>query len=273
MPNKPSTKPPDAPRLVPGLWFRRNPSRNEHFVARGAVLLFDGDLREVISYDPGAEADLLEEFSDIGALAASGDGVQYAICRFAEKYGPLGYFHFHEQPVAGEPIGWTEAHARGVHAALRLRALLDGGQDRETRKYLDTIWDGPRFGECGRTRPLKFWSAYRDANAVPQLALQVICHLVSPNIEGLRWALSESSGSPRLEMRYGALLEFIYWQVAQRVAREGRVKICRNCGNVFLTENVRAEFCLPLPGATFSRCRSAFNNRMHHKRAKKDLRK
>jgi hypothetical protein len=266
-----------APRLIPGFWFRRDPSRNEHFIVKDGLLCFDGNLAELIPYDPATEAGLLSEFADIGALLATDEPVEHAIRRFAEKYGLLGYFRFHDPPknwplnkpfIEGEPLEWVEAHARAVHASLRLRALVDAGGTYEARKYLDAIWNGPHFGHRGSARPLSFWSAYRDRNMVSQFALQIICHLISSNIDGLRWTLNDWPGTLRLSLNYGALLEFIYWQLAQRVTREGHVKICRNCCKVFLTENTRAEFCLPQPGATFSRCRSAFNNRMHQQRTK-----
>jgi len=157
-------------------------------------------------------------------------------------------------------VKWIEAHARTVDTILTLKhALEEPGEEKlgQLRDFLRKEKGGP-FAEEGRVFGTTV--SYIDWPQNPRrVALDIIRDLINRNIRGISWQLQIEGTKLGPTLHFSALIQVVYWHLAELVRIPAAVKRCKECDRIFLAENPRAEFCPPENGATISRCRSRYN--------------
>jgi hypothetical protein len=110
-------------------------------------------------------------------------------------------------------------------------------------------WIAVAVPQRGYTRP-ELWTTAVAANAPPrQVAVSVIARILNDNLAGVvREILVSSKGTLSTRFKCCNLLDAIYWQMADAVARQ-RIRLCAHCQRFFIaTADYRMKYCPPPMG-------------------------
>lgn len=205
----------------------------------------------------------------------------------------------------GDPLLWIWAHADTVKICLELSYLLQEGDAASLRSYLQSLRITDQdieercdasFKETLRATPAfeRWWEhennwpsavvatrgaitlmrwggpalKLRTNDEVNALTRQIRRSLINENIAGIHRVLLDDGRKDGLFWEFGALIEMVYWHVANAV--DGRqFKRCEadNCGALFVQTDPRQHFCPPMFGRKGeSRC--AVRHRVHKHRSR-----
>lgn len=162
-----------------------------------------------------------------------------------------------EKLADGDNLAWALAHAENVDWILSLLAargatfgrLMDRAvaQARERQVLIPTI--APPWWIPLDLEKMRSWQ-------------DLIAQRLNPNLLGVNFRYNPESGEA--ELRFRALVEVVYWQLADKIGVRGPRR-CR-CGMYFFPRDERQRFCPPPPGVRESRCGRRF--RMQKSRRK-----
>ena len=191
-----------------------------------------------------------------------GSGSDDDLIAFASRWGLLGYQEVKARVVAGpekgnsesDPIAWVRAHANGVATCVRLIEYLRDENHRGLASYLRSLPN--EVGEQGTTFFVHSgYGPFSDAvrHSVPtddtaegkaRLLLELI---INQNLSGVHPQLFsvDPDGALGLFQDYAALLDVIYWQLAQLIVSGERLSRCAYCGNYFLRTHGKQHYCPP----------------------------
>jgi hypothetical protein len=194
---------------------------------------------------------------------------------FADAFGLLGWTRIrrvHPEPAEakdlsqydmdmreGEPVDWVKAHANTVHIVVD---SIGAYQDPVIPKHPPHFSGPVALGEkiVDGVQILAKLRSRRDA------WYDLLQALLNPNIEHVPRIFLR--GRPRSYFRPRALIEAIYWHLADLLDHPRLVKRCEECGNYFVAGDWRQLYCDAFIRATRSRCSSLRNT--HIFREKKE---
>ncbi len=236
------------------------------------------DGRRAAPYAVQPETDVVSPFATIlrGVSRLDDEDVVPRLCAFYRDFGLLGYTSLSGQPHRvkcpdgrpelreGDRIDWVLAHVVNVGLILALaherRAALD--------RRLATI-----SAEAARLRiptvapsfvSLSFDVAEAQHDASPlEVARRLLAELLNPNLVGVARMYDAEADVPRFHFR--ALIEVLYWQLADRLAGRTQIRRCP-CGALFFAQDPRQKHCPPRPGRRESACTKRFNMRRLRRR-------
>ena len=205
-------------------------------------------------YMPMAHEQLLMDFVRLGV------GSDDDLTAFASRWGLPGYQEVKVRTVKGadddnteaDPIAWVRAHANGVQTCMRLIEYLRDGNDKGLENYLRslqstagehgvTVFVHSGYGPFFDTVP---HSVPSDESAEGKARL-LLAQIVNRNLSGVRPQLlsADPDGALGLYYDYAALLDVIYWQLAQLAVNAERLARCAYCGGYFLRTHGRQQYC------------------------------
>jgi len=218
---------------------------------------------------PGREERLVE---DLAAVSH-----EKALLAFAARYGLLGYSRMHGDQMrqrkehwTGDPVTWALAHARIVRGLLSTIGFIE--YVRSGRFRLDDS-SAPRVGEvlaaefkkAGIRGPVKegdaeeSWFDYITPEGGERKvwvqgwerdpiggAYVLLTELINPIIRGVHYEFvprgQNAAAQLGTRLRWNALLEVIYWQLAESLG--GEFRQCQQCRRVFPASGRRVH-CSP----------------------------
>lgn len=217
-----------------GLWRKRPP-----YVVKNRILVGTGKRWEWVepSDDPKIWNALLK--------VAEGRKPE----KFADQYGLLGYNHLVPLGIGvrskyqGDPIHWFEAQARTVYemtilVEYRNEAAKSGRARKELETYLRKFPRGP----YARGREVHEYWISRGSQDPVQQAGRILEFFLNPNLEGTNRQLQLTEAGPRNVFTFSALVQTIYWQLTDQIAK-CHVRWCRECKGVFVPKNPKGRFC------------------------------
>jgi hypothetical protein len=225
----------------------------------------------------------LKEFELPSALAritAEDPSERLDLVSFASEFGLLGYNHLvppeERKREFGDPIHWIHAHSATVRFCIKFIGLLEEGDDAATEDEFkhEKRWIGAERHEfidwCIESdqRDLKTEPHLRNTTSAIHVLRQRLSFIITGNIAGVtRSLLLSRSGTVSSLLTFRAMIEAVYWQLANRL-EGGGVRRCLSCGGFFLSRDKRQQYCPPHPGSTRSRCSSVLNTRNFRARKK-----
>jgi hypothetical protein len=202
----------------------------------------------------------------------------------------------------GDPLLWVWAHADTVRICLELSYRLEEGDITSLRSYLRSLhvtqadldvwkswlgdpadddykeytdtWPTAMVGQRGEITLWQWGRLGRNPQEplshddVKELARVIRRSLINANIAGIHRVLLNDGRSDILFWEFKALVEMVYWHVAQAVDGK-RLKRCeaKDCGVPFVQTDLRQRFCPPMfEQKRESRC--AIRHRVHKHRGK-----
>jgi hypothetical protein len=267
---------PDSALL--GTWWRQPPhelGQTTYAPYRGEGVQLAKVQGEVITptgkkaerYDPIEEPDLLNALLDV----AQG---KLKPVQFADRFGLLGYNYLvplENRCKDGDPLHWFVAQARTIYTLAELIRYVREAErgDRYLPDYLrEDISNGP-FALGGKVVATRFRTATRS----PTIAANgIIRYLINANLGTTGRVLQSSDRGLRTIFTFQALVQVIYWQLADRIGKSS-IHRCIECGRIFSHSNVRARFCPPQGGKKISACKSRWNVREFRGKQKRSRRK
>ena len=246
---------------------KREPTEWERFYLEG----LEPPLDVVPTGDEGEWYAPVEQPGLLGALLDVGQG-HLKPTQFADRFGLLGYDQLvpSQNRCAGDPLDWFMAHTRTVHVIAQLILLLKKLRDKSPgaraalSKYEAKIPDGPyAMGSRVSTIPLRRMSF---SGSPVKAAIGIVQYLLNENLgPTARRLRSIETGGLRSVFTFRALIDVIYWQLADQLGR-GSIHRCKECGRIFTNPNTKADYCPPTRGKKISRCKSRWNVREFRKR-------
>jgi hypothetical protein len=259
-----------------GEWWRQPPHviREETYmpyrgegaapsIVKADVLVPGG--KRIARYDPNAEAGLLNAALDVAQ-------VKLKPAHFADRFGLLGYNYVVPRVnvcKGGDPLNWFLAQVSTVRVAAELiERLAEAHESIGGRRFLadylkDEIPDGP-YALGGWVTELRFQQSSRSPILV---ANGILRYLLNANLGETGRRIQIVASGPRTVFTFRALIEVIYWQLADLMDKSA-IRRCVECGRIFTGTNSRIRFCPPASGQTISPCKSRFNVRLHRKGTK-----
>lgn len=259
--------------------------QERYAVRRYKTSVWSGEILEargkvVKEYRPADEPNLWNHLADVSTKRLEPE-------QFAAKYGLLGYDNLSQWDVnkvlgndrlflevegdkpPGDPIIWFMWHAKTVHQARELIQLLDPDADpQELRTYVERLWrDWYPVGGWPRKRALLAELGVKPKPAA--LAHAMLREMINPNLEGIhRQLYPDPLGRSRGLFTFRALIEMVYYHLANLLEGKGFLNRCEGCGKPFYSRDRRPKHCPPPPGVSISRCASLKNVRVFREKKK-----
>ena len=168
---------------------------------------------------------------------------------------------------AGDSIHWALRHATNVRLILALHrgtqgwTKLDPLLDQLGRTQIPLTTPQSKEGRTLWQKPLKLdLPTVRQTHTPFVVARQVLAALLQPNVGAVDREISTTLGEPHFPFRLRALIDAIYWQLADSVQGNVEVRECQ-CGALFFARDPRQQCCPKLPGQRESRCTKRFRMR------------
>ena len=253
----------------------------ESYRVRGNCLLASGE--ETRGYDPMAEPELPIQLALVNEAKLSPK-------QFASKFGLLGYDQLlwlasgRIGTPSGDPLDWFKAHARTVFHAMELLTALAEDDMTALTEVVTHLPEAP-YGFLSKTETLDYsWLSDSLRFAVKQhqrmgtgvklfeivkaQTKTILSHWINRNIAQVRRELLlRSDRRAESIFRFDALIECIYWHLANRL-EQGGLHRCHQCRRFFFSRDPRLKFCPPPKGVKRSRCASLFHVSKHRQRNK-----
>ena len=184
---------------------------------------------------------------------------------FAAEYGALGYNYLVEpkKRQGHDPVAWALAHAHTVRVVMELMNKLQKFEkERRGLVWRERVWNawadylrGLLHGPYAFGAQVEKSYGWQIFSGDPIEKTQTILRtLINPNIKGIqRRILTGKHGHFHAYFRYHALIELIYWQLANQLER-GYARCCKECQRPFVAHDRRQRFCPPPNGVKQSRC-------------------
>lgn len=248
-------------------------------------------------YDPGQEEGLPSELARVNQAwkrrrpgASTGiaeDIVTRSALDFLRQFGFLGLTHLQGEPrkvdldgvtqfADGDLFAWVLGHAENVDLCLSLAgALLNGARERlaHVLQYLEEtrpqLFPGlplriPTLTE--HYHVLDMPTLYPPGAHLEEKAQALLRACLAPNLGNVERVYLPEAGRKampkigRTGFRFHALIQLIYWQLADWINGE-RLRECRECHMYFFAHDGRQQFCPPPQGIKESRCARRFHMR------------
>jgi len=220
-------------------------------------------------YAPAVEKQLLEAFRNVRD--------ENGLLDFARHYGGLGHWALVDpnQRLGGDPVKWALAHAAQVRAIWDLLEIIEGSKNPRIedldsiRKSFSRAISAAGYhliGEKKTGREHRFLWTVDWPKAPIRTAYQVVAALINPQIRGIYYHLDTHDKIPGLCLGFHALLEIIYWQLANRLRGEWRRCKRADCGNIFRLEEGRRG---PKSKYCSARCQNTDKKRRNRERKRK----
>lgn len=238
---------------------------NQKVLGRKVRVIVPNSWASSHSCRPGLEPRLLNDFAGVVN--------EKLLVKFVERYGLLGYGRMHRDQMSdrkekGDPVSWVLAHARVVRGLLRILEIMDdvrskrvplNGSTPLARTFESVFKEMDIAGPTQDVQPnsvyfnlvspegeRKVWVS--DWKSDPIAGVYVLLtELINPQIRGVHYEFLSSSRFERTEsklgvrLRWSALIEVIYWLLAERVG--GEFRQCSLCARVFPVSDPREKFC------------------------------
>lgn len=215
------------------------------------------------------------------------DPVAKAVASFVEDFGVLGQVALGGKravvqvdrasgdpyPAEADDLAWLLDHAHQVHLLMSLAAALRGRIDdkrlhrllrnvrgvnegflapRRIATVRDPWWTSMNADRWWRKLGTDFDAAIEDAGGPVSAAKCAFSMLLTPNLADVPLVIDPESGRPAFQFR--ALIQAVYWMLADRWGIGRRPKRCKEDGALFFADDGRERFCPPPPGVKESRC-------------------
>ncbi len=229
-------------------------------------------------------ADALKSYSPVADPSLPGDfGRVYPskkrLLEFCSLFGLLGYGrlvppkHRKEVPpgsltLGGDPVHWIMAHSHTVWIILQLLGWLEERDVGELSDVLRSLPSGP-YAYSSDIVALEYWATReckkRFLKEPVRSAQLVASRLINPNIKGINREISgpDFGLQPKSRFVFRAMIEAVYWQLADKLEQGSGVRRCPECGRFFVARDKRSMYCPPPDGLTRSRCASRLHVRAH----------
>lgn len=155
-----------------------------------------------------------------------------SLLEFAHRYGQLGHWAVvePEKRLGGDPVAWVLAHAAQVRAVYN---LLDIIRDARNGKWEPSQLRKPVGqaagmagvhlpGERRTGRERRFFDTVHWPENPIRTAYEVVASLINPQIRGIYYELASDEEIPGLFLHFRALVEMLYWHLAQELKGEWR---------------------------------------------------
>jgi hypothetical protein len=178
------------------------------------------------------------------AKLVDGDGKE--VLGFVRTWGLLGYDHLqgHKGEARyGDPVGFV------LDCATRVKGVFD-----RLEQAREGVYDGALWGQVPSAIPLDGITLslnYKFNDDDPQAYEVVIDHSYEdspPGSDELRLHMQHDSvrlTGVRLELRWRALIDVIYWHLALNATGDRGWGRCPECGSFFEKTDPRQRFCPP----------------------------
>ena len=157
---------------------------------------------------------------------------------FASQFGLLGHDHTVD-PTArrgGDPIPWFRRQANDVFHIVNLLEAISDTDALRVQQWLK-----------GLRPPYFHASVHWESNPV-RAGREFLSRLLTARMEGIHRKLEVAAdGTMRSVFQPRALIDVIYWQLADYACGNGRVRHCVGCGEIFVSSDPRRLYC---PGKT-----------------------
>lgn len=247
------------------------------------------------TYEPAAVEGIPTALAHCTLGAADIESAIRGLCRFMSEYGSLGEAtlaypetggrktrdeHGRVYLVPGDRWGWVLEHVANVRAILALAEARRRGVWRRLRRALEqTVQEQERWprllriptvvppkfvpvtlgddlescslqfspADAENIRALRNMSALLRQEGESRVADRLIRARLAPNLTGVR---RTADG-----FQFAALIQLIYWQLADGISARRQLRPCQACGTPFFVTDGRQRFCPPPPnGPSESRC-------------------
>jgi hypothetical protein len=150
---------------------------------------------------------------------------------FASEFGLLGHSHIckPEQRCGGDPVRWFRSHAKNVFDTLNLLEAIN-------RKDVVVI------GNFLRRLPRFFATTAWPSNPI-RAAREAVVMMVNPQIEGVRRQLQVGTDGIRSVLQPRALIDVVYWQLANASEGVPTIRRCLECESFFIGGDPRRMYC------------------------------
>jgi len=238
--------------------------------ARGGRVLI-GSRSPVRIYAPAVDAGLVDAFRKVRDEAA--------LKNFETQFGSLGQTAMIEPEQrwgGGDHVKWALEHAKVVRAIWNLVGIIEEVKRGATsaagsRKALKRAMSDAGYCIVGE-QPMSTATERRfvwdqDWQLRPtQTAYRVAAALINEQICGIHYSLNTRDEVPGLFLQFRALIEIIYWHLADRFKGEWRHCKRPDCGEFFPVVSGRRgpknEYCTP-------RCRNTDKKRRNRERKRR----
>lgn len=253
----------------------------------GAYQLVDGwfypaDLRTGV-YDPTQEKALPTELARVGHQDYH--TIEKVLREFYRRFGFLGQSLLQGKPrkvvlegttqfADGDSLVWAIGHALNVSRCLALVGALKNGKRKKLQKILK--WEEtlqPEFVPglplhiptlTGEGREIDVQTLFPSAMSDTEKAKALLAACLEPNLGNVTRVYDPKTG--KSVFRFTALIQLIYWQIADWAGRE-RLRECEECHTYFFAHDGRQKRCPAPNGEKESRC--AWRARQRKQRASK----
>ncbi len=208
------------------------------------------------SYSPAADPSLPGELERVYRSEKS-------LLEFCSLFGLLGYGHLvpreHRKevdlrnlPLGGDPADWIMAHSNTVGIILQLLGWLEERNVKELSDVLRSLPSGP-YAYSSNIMTQEYWATSKCKKEFlkdPVRSAQLIAsRLINPNIKGINREISgpDLGLQPKSRFVFRAMIETVYWQLADKLEQGRGVRRCPECGRFFVARDKRSIYC-PLAG-------------------------
>ena len=186
----------------------------QRYRVKDGILREEGRVLKVIA--PVAELQLL------GTLAGVYQG-KTTVENFACEFGYLGHAHICEvkNRRGGDPLPWFRTQAKNIFEILNLLAAIGRNDARTIRQALKIPPDDD---------PIR--SAQRHIEII-----------LNPHLEGIPRQLWAGVDGIRSVFKPRALIDVVYWQLADLAEGREVVRRCLECESLFTSTDPRRQYC------------------------------
>lgn len=214
------------------LWRKSN-----NYIIESGVLKDIGSQTEL--YHPLSEENIVQDFSSI---ANEND-----ILEFAKTYGSLGYKYFPkpDKGITDDPVSWILTHAKTVNMCKRLQYYINTNDSTSLDDYINDLNNNASFTFYGNQEKIVSHD-FCTKGDVFELANFIVRVIVNENITGIHRTLQYFDGKNKSFFSFRALIEVIYWKLAN-VIDGGIIKKCEaeGCEGFFIKTDKRQRYCPP----------------------------
>lgn len=150
---------------------------------------------------------------------------------FALEFGLLGHTHVvePEKRRGGDPLPWFGQQAKDAFEAITLVDAIRAKDEKAIKEFL-AKWQ--RI----------FWSDKlpHDPMGAAWVALAAI---VNPHLAGVARYLEAVPGGLHSVFRPRALVDYVFWAIADSAEGKFTIRRCKGCGSLFVSADIRTEYC------------------------------
>lgn len=195
----------------------------ERYEVKDGVMREKGQVKRFIA--PAAEPErILDSLLDVHRGKASPEG-------FALEYGLLGHAHVVERAHrrGGDPVAWFGQQAKDAFDAVELSRAIHAKDEQAIKGFFK------------RWKRL-FWSAKMPSDPVGA-AREALTTIVNPHLQGVPRQLQPYGDRLCSVFQPRALVDFVFWTIADTA--EGRLAVgrCKGCGSLFVSDDPRSQYC------------------------------